>query len=115
MYNTYRVFPGVKSGRGVTLTSNPILVPWSRKSKVILILPLWAVRPVKSLSACTRVYLYIVSLLRVCETVSMVQYNLLVSLKTLKVSTNFVDLELKVTVPDGLVPANVSYYSVPLL
>ena len=24
-------FPGVKSGRGVTLTPHPILVPWSKK------------------------------------------------------------------------------------
>jgi len=32
--------PGVKSGRGVTLTPHP----------------LWAVRPVQSLSGCTKVY-----------------------------------------------------------
>jgi len=25
-------FPGVKSGRGVTLTHHPLLVPWSWKS-----------------------------------------------------------------------------------
>ena len=48
-------FPGVKSGRGVTLTPHPYLVPWSRKSRAIPLLPLWAVRPVQSLSACTRV------------------------------------------------------------
>ena len=29
LYNGYRVFPGVKSGRGVTLTPQPLLVPWS--------------------------------------------------------------------------------------
>jgi len=29
LYNGYRVFPGVKSGRGETLTPHPILVPWS--------------------------------------------------------------------------------------
>ena len=28
LYNGYRVFPGVKSGRGVTLTPHPLLVPW---------------------------------------------------------------------------------------
>ena len=28
-------FPEVKSGRGVTLTPHPILVPWSRKYRVI--------------------------------------------------------------------------------
>ena len=49
-------FPGVKSGRGVTLTSQHRLVPWSRKGRAIPLLPLWAVRPVQSLSACTRVH-----------------------------------------------------------
>ena len=52
--------------------------------------------------------LYIISLLMKCETVGMVQNNLIVSFKTLKVSTNFVDWELKVAVPDGLVPAKIS-------
>jgi len=49
-------FPGVKSGRTVTLTPHPLLVPWSRKSRAILLLPLWAVRPVQSLRACTKVH-----------------------------------------------------------
>ena len=48
-------FPGVKSGRGVTLTPHPLLVPLSRKGRAIPLLPLWAVLPVQSLSACTRV------------------------------------------------------------
>jgi hypothetical protein len=48
-------FPGVKSGRGMTLTPHPLLVPWTWKSRAIPLLPLWAVRPVQSLSACTRV------------------------------------------------------------
>ena len=47
-------FSGVKSGRGVTLTPHPLLVPWSWKGRAIPLLPLWAVRPVQSLSACTR-------------------------------------------------------------
>ena len=47
-------FPGVKSGRGVTLTPHPLLVPWSRKSTAIPLLPLRAVRPVQSLSTRTR-------------------------------------------------------------
>jgi len=46
-------FPGVKSGRDVTLTPQPLLVPWSRKSRAIPLLPLWAVQPGQSLSACT--------------------------------------------------------------
>jgi hypothetical protein len=70
-------FPGVKSGRGVTLTPHPLLVPLVIKeysytstppmgraactepqclySRAIPLLSLWAVRPVQSLSACTRV------------------------------------------------------------
>jgi len=47
-------FLGVKSGRGVTLTPHPLLVP-SWKGRAIPLLPLWAVRPVQSLSACIRV------------------------------------------------------------
>jgi len=47
-------FPGVRSGRGVRLTPDPLLVPWSRKSRAIPLIPLWAVRPVQSFSACTR-------------------------------------------------------------
>jgi len=34
-----RSFPGVKSGRGVTLTPHPLLVLWSRKSIAIPLLP----------------------------------------------------------------------------
>ena len=52
-------FPGVNSGRGVTLTPHLLLVPLSRKSRATPPLPLWAVRPVQSLSACTvQLYLY---------------------------------------------------------
>ena len=29
LYNGYRVFPGVKRGRGVSLTPHPLLMPWS--------------------------------------------------------------------------------------
>jgi len=56
LYNGYRVFPGVKSGRGLMLTPHPLLVPWSRKSTATPLLPLWSVQPVQSLSACTRVH-----------------------------------------------------------
>jgi len=50
-------FTGVKSGRRVTLTPHRPLVPRSRKSRAIPLLPLWAVRSVQSFSACTRVHL----------------------------------------------------------
>jgi len=49
-------FPGVKSGRRVTLTPHSLIVPQSRKSRAIPVLPLWTVRPVQSLGACTRVH-----------------------------------------------------------
>ena len=52
-----RSFAGVKSGRGVMLTPHPLLVPWPRKSRAIPLLPLWAIRPVQNLSACTRVHI----------------------------------------------------------
>ena len=52
-------FPGLKSCRGVTLTTHPILVLWSIKSRAIPLLPPWAVRPLQSLRACTvQLYLY---------------------------------------------------------
>jgi hypothetical protein len=35
-------FPGVKYGRGVLLTTHPLLVPWSWKSRAISLLTLWA-------------------------------------------------------------------------
>ena len=57
LYNGYLVFTGVKSGRRVALTPNNFQVPWSRKSRATPLLPLLAVRPVQSLSACTRVHL----------------------------------------------------------
>jgi len=49
-------FPGVKGGRGVTLTPHSLPVPWSRKIRAIPLFPPWAVRPVQSLSACKRVH-----------------------------------------------------------
>jgi hypothetical protein len=54
-------FPGVNSGRGVTLTPHLLLVPWSWKSRAIPLPILWAVRSVQSLSACTKgdLYLYL--------------------------------------------------------
>ena len=56
-------FPGVKSGRGVTLTPQPLLVPWPWESRAIPLLPLSAVRPVQSLSACTRVTFTLLSII----------------------------------------------------
>ena len=40
----------------MTLTPYPLLVPWTRKGRAIPLLPLWAVRPIQSLSACIRVH-----------------------------------------------------------
>jgi len=39
----------------VTLTPHPLLVARSWNGRAIPLLPLWAVRPVQSLSVCTRV------------------------------------------------------------
>jgi hypothetical protein len=41
LYNGYRFFPGGKGGRGVMLTTHPILVPRLRKSLAIPPLTLW--------------------------------------------------------------------------
>ena len=56
LYNGYRVFPGVKSGRSVRLTPHPLLVPWSWMSRATRLLPLWVVRPVQGLSTYTRMH-----------------------------------------------------------
>jgi len=53
--NGYRVFPGCKERPGREADPSPLLVPWSRKSRAIPLLPVWAVRRAQSLSACTRV------------------------------------------------------------
>ena len=49
---------GGKERSGRDADPSPLLVPWSRKSRAIPPLPLWAVRLVQSLSACT-VQLYL--------------------------------------------------------
>ena len=49
-------FSGVKSGRSETLNPHPLLVPWAWNGRAIPLLPLWAVRPVQNLIACTRVH-----------------------------------------------------------
>ena len=49
--------PGLYRGKerpGRAADPSPLLVPWSRKSRAIPLLPQWGVRPVQSLSACTR-------------------------------------------------------------
>ena len=56
LYNGYRVFPGGKERPRRYADPSTLLVPWSRRSIAIRLLPLWAVRPVQSLSACTRVH-----------------------------------------------------------
>jgi len=51
--------PGLSRGKerpGRDADPSPLLVPWSRKSSAMPLLPLWAVRPVQSLSACTGVH-----------------------------------------------------------
>jgi hypothetical protein len=55
LYNGYRVFPGGKERPGRDADPSPLLVPWSWKGRALPLLPLRAVRPVQSRSACTRV------------------------------------------------------------
>ena len=57
LYNGYRILPRDKERPGLEADPSPLLLPWSRKSRAILLLPLWAVRPVQSLSACASVRL----------------------------------------------------------
>ena len=47
--------PGGKSVRGVTLTPHPFQCRGQERVE-LLPLPLWAIQPVQSLSACTRVH-----------------------------------------------------------
>jgi hypothetical protein len=58
LYNEYRAFPGGKERPERDADPSPLLVPWSRKGRAIPLLPLWAIWPVQSLSACTRVCFY---------------------------------------------------------
>jgi len=59
LYKRYWVFPGGKERPGRDVDPSHFLVPWSRKSRAICTSnPLWAVRPVLCLSACTREHLY---------------------------------------------------------
>jgi hypothetical protein len=75
-------FPGVKSGRGVTLTPHPRLVLWSYKSRAIPLLPLWAVRPVQSLRACTRVHITFIFTFSVLITYLSLESNIGCSIRT---------------------------------
>ena len=52
----YRVFPRGKERPGRDADPSPLLVPWWWKGRAIPLLPLWAVRPLQSLSVCTRVH-----------------------------------------------------------
>jgi len=52
-------FPGVKSGQDVTLTPHSLLVPWSRKSRAIPLLPLWAIWPVQGCTLPFFTFIYV--------------------------------------------------------
>ena len=64
--NGYRGFPGGKERPRSDADPSPLLVPWSWKGRAIPLLPLWAVRPVQCLSACTRVTFTFNFLMLVC-------------------------------------------------
>ena len=57
-------FPGVKCGRGVLLTTHPLLVPRSWKSRAIpLPHPLGHTGPVMGYCVCVYIYIYIYTLI----------------------------------------------------
>ena len=56
MWTACYVFPGSKERPGRDAEPSHLLVPWSWKGRAIPLLPLRVVRPVQSLSACTRVH-----------------------------------------------------------
>ena len=62
LYNGYRVFPGVESGRGVTQTSHPLLVPRS-KDRVELYLLL----SLRAFVACRKGETYLLFTLFMCH------------------------------------------------
>ena len=51
-----RVYPVGKERPARDPATSSLLVPWSRKNRAIPLLPLWVIRPVHILSACTRVH-----------------------------------------------------------
>jgi len=68
--------PGLSRGKerpGRDADSSPLLMPWSRKSRATPLLPVWAVQPVQSLSACTRVHC--VSCLRISNILNNISYS----------------------------------------
>ena len=64
LYNGYRFLPGDKERTERDADPHSLLVPWSRKSRTIPLLPLWAVQPVHSLSACTKVHFTLLYLMQ---------------------------------------------------
>jgi len=68
-------FSGVNSGLGLTLTPHLLLVQWSRKSRAILLLPLWAVRSLQSLSACKRVNFTYKVVIILVKAYNLIQFN----------------------------------------
>ena len=71
-----RSFPGVKSGRAVSLTPHHLLVPWLGKCRAIPLLHIWAIWPVQSLSACTRVHFTLPYLLPLTPLKSCTSFNI---------------------------------------
>jgi len=47
--------------------TSPLLVTWSWKSRALPLLPLWTIRPVQSLSACTRAHFTFTLHLKISE------------------------------------------------
>ena len=86
LYNGYRVFPGGKERLGSDADPSALLAPWPRKSRAIPLLPLWTVRPVQSLSACTRVHFTFLLLLIYLWSFFRVSYHDLSVIRALSLS-----------------------------
>jgi len=56
LYDGYRIFPGGKERPGREADLSPPSSAGSRKNRAIPLLSVWAVRPVQSLTTCTRGY-----------------------------------------------------------
>ena len=75
LYNGYWFFPRGKERQGLTLTPHSLLVLWSRRGRAIPLLPLWAIWPVLSLSACTRVHFTFYTYKRLLQHISTISHS----------------------------------------
>jgi len=81
---------------------SPLLVPWSRKGRAIPLLPLWAVRPVQGLFACTGVHFTLLFYLILLLETNIMNYSWIIS----RVKMNVIDPDDRVLVQNASVFAS---------